>query len=62
MLTPLLTLLTVGGFWGIHEIAVELENPFGIETNHLPLVPLHWALADSLIEVTMANLPKKVIK
>jgi len=57
-LTPGLTLFTVLGFWGIHEIAVEIENPFGVSVNHLPLVELHETLNETLMEVTQATCPK----
>eukprot|EP00746_Dinoflagellata_sp_MGD_P006911 gnl/MRDRNA2_/MRDRNA2_113624_c0_seq1.p1 gnl/MRDRNA2_/MRDRNA2_113624_c0~~gnl/MRDRNA2_/MRDRNA2_113624_c0_seq1.p1 ORF type:complete len:482 (-),score=64.53 gnl/MRDRNA2_/MRDRNA2_113624_c0_seq1:281-1651(-) len=56
-LTPALTLFTVLGFWGIHEIAVEIENPFGVDDNQLPLVPLHESICDTLTEVTLQCLP-----
>eukprot|EP00746_Dinoflagellata_sp_MGD_P132518 gnl/MRDRNA2_/MRDRNA2_66222_c0_seq1.p1 gnl/MRDRNA2_/MRDRNA2_66222_c0~~gnl/MRDRNA2_/MRDRNA2_66222_c0_seq1.p1 ORF type:complete len:418 (-),score=55.92 gnl/MRDRNA2_/MRDRNA2_66222_c0_seq1:156-1409(-) len=58
LLTPLLTLITVVGFWGIHEIAVEVENPFGTDVNQLPLVHLHVAVCETLFEATLAHLPQ----
>jgi len=56
-LTPALTLFTVLGFWGIHEIAVEIENPFGMSVNHLPLIELHETMTETLVEVTIAKCP-----
>merc|ERR1719262_51858 len=47
-LTPALTLFTVLGFWGIHEIAIEIENPYGAGHNHLPLVPVHDSVCEAL--------------
>merc|ERR1719399_2027679 len=56
-LTPALTLFTVLGFWGIHEIGVEIENPFGMSVNHLPLIELHETMTETLVEVTIAKCP-----
>merc|ERR1719313_2499411 len=56
-LTPALTLFTVLGFWGIHEIAVEVENPFGTDPNHLPLKPLHDSVCEALFEASGATVP-----
>lgn len=56
-LTPALTLFTVLGFWGIHEIAVEVENPYGAGANHLPMVPVHDSVCEALFEATMATKP-----
>jgi hypothetical protein len=56
-LTPALTLFTVLGFWGIHEIAVEIENPFGTSVNHLPLRELHETINETLLEVTNTHVP-----
>lgn len=56
-LTPALALFTVLGFWGIHEIAVELENPFGLSVNHLPLIEIHEVMTETLVEVTVAKCP-----
>merc|ERR1719261_1251427 len=57
-LTPLFTFFTVLGFWGIHEIAVEVENPFGIDANQLPLPPLHDSVCVALYEASYAHLPR----
>lgn len=56
-LTPALCGFCVLGFWGIHEIAVEVENPFGIDPNQLPLVPIHESILEGLYEATRASSP-----
>eukprot|EP00746_Dinoflagellata_sp_MGD_P017862 gnl/MRDRNA2_/MRDRNA2_141279_c0_seq1.p1 gnl/MRDRNA2_/MRDRNA2_141279_c0~~gnl/MRDRNA2_/MRDRNA2_141279_c0_seq1.p1 ORF type:complete len:424 (-),score=70.53 gnl/MRDRNA2_/MRDRNA2_141279_c0_seq1:79-1350(-) len=61
-LTPALTLFTVLGFWGIHEIAVEVENPFGISANQLPMKPLHDSVCVSIFEACMAIKPDRTKK
>lgn len=61
-LTPALTLFTVLGFWGIHEIAVEIENPYGAGHNHLPLVPVHDSVCEALFEATMATKPPMTLR
>lgn len=62
LLTPLLTLFTVLGFWGIHEIAVEVENPFGGSANQLPMKPLHDSVCVSIFEACMAIKPDRTRK
>lgn len=57
VLSPGLTFITVIGFWGIHEIAVEIENPFGVDSNHLPLATLHETMVNALLEVSCVKAP-----
>jgi len=49
----LLTFIIVYGYWGLNEIAVELENPFGDDMNDLPLVGLHTEFLGMLEEILM---------
>eukprot|EP00397_Hematodinium_sp_SG-2012_P050416 GEMP01058586.1.p1 GENE.GEMP01058586.1~~GEMP01058586.1.p1 ORF type:complete len:416 (+),score=75.02 GEMP01058586.1:187-1434(+) len=42
--SPIIIITAVFGFWGLNEIAVELENPFGDDLNDLPLVAIHSEL------------------
>lgn len=57
LLTCGLIFVTTLGFQVIHEIAMELENPFGKSANDLPLVSLHEAWAEMIKEVTCEAMP-----
>lgn len=54
LFTPLLTFFAILGYWGLNEIAVELENPFGDDANDLPMLELHHDFIDALEEALMA--------
>jgi len=51
--TPVLTFLAVLGYWGLNEIACELENPFGNDSNDLPLLEIHHDFVDAVEEQFM---------
>jgi len=57
VLSPILSFVTVLGYWGLNEIATELEEPFGDDLNDLPLVQMHDELMtnieDALLEYPM---------
>lgn len=57
VLTPWLALVIVLGYWVIQEIAIELENPFGKDSNHLPLASLHESWTGNLTEITTGKQP-----
>ncbi|KAF4670958.1 Zinc finger, RAN-binding domain containing 2 [Perkinsus chesapeaki] len=48
VLSPILSFFCLLGYWGLNEIAVELENPFGDDDNDLPLEDIHKDFVDSL--------------
>ncbi|EER01022.1 hypothetical protein Pmar_PMAR025120 [Perkinsus marinus ATCC 50983] len=48
VLSPILSFFCLLGYWGLNEIAVELENPFGDDDNDLPLETIHTEFVDSL--------------
>jgi predicted membrane chloride channel (bestrophin family) len=56
-LTPAFTFLAILGFWGADQIACELEDPYGVEVNHLPLASLHETVAKMLVQVTVGKQP-----
>ena len=39
-------------YWGLNQIAVELENPFGDDPNDLPLPETHVCFVDALEEAS----------
>lgn len=49
-LCPLLTFLAVTGYWGLNEICVELEEPFGEDANDLPIVQLQRCFVSMLVD------------
>lgn len=57
-LTSMLTLFGLVGFWGLNRIAIELENPFGTEVNHLPLAEMHHAYVEALGEMHQHPMPE----
>lgn len=57
-LTSLLTLFGLAGFWGLNRIAIELENPYGVEVNHLPLAEMHHAYVEALGEMHQHPMPE----
>jgi predicted membrane chloride channel (bestrophin family) len=57
-LTSFLTFCSLMGFWGLNRIAVELENPFGQEVNHLPLGEMHHAFVEALGEMHQHPMPE----
>jgi predicted membrane chloride channel (bestrophin family) len=58
ILTSVLTFCSLMGFWGLNRIALELENPFGCEVNHLPLAELHHAFVEALGEMHIHPMPE----
>lgn len=58
LLTSALTFCSLMGFWGLNRIAIELENPFGCEVNHLPLAELHHAYVEALGEMHVHPMPE----
>lgn len=57
-LTTVLTFFSLVGFWGLNRIAIELENPFGTEINHLPLAEMHHAYVEALGEMHQHPMPE----
>lgn len=57
-LTSSLTFCCLMGFWGVNRISMELENPFGIEVNHLPMAELHHAYVEALGEMHQHPMPE----
>merc|ERR1719359_1707251 len=57
-LTSSLTFFSLMGFLGLNRIAIELENPFGCEVNHLPLAELHHAYVEALGEMHVHPMPE----
>lgn len=49
--------ITIIGFQIIHEIAMELENPFGKGANDLPLSSLHEAWVEMIKEIITSTMP-----
>jgi predicted membrane chloride channel (bestrophin family) len=47
---PVLSFAAILGYWGLNQIAVELENPFGDDPNDLPLPETHVCFVDALEE------------
>lgn len=58
ILTSTLTFCCMCGFWGLNRIAIELENPFGCEVNHLPLAELHHAYIEAIGEMHEHPMPE----
>merc|ERR1712093_34351 len=44
--SPVLAFIVTTGFFALHLIASELENPFGNDANDLPLVEVHEGFND----------------
>merc|ERR550537_1472006 len=63
ILPSILSFSAILGYWGLNQIAVELEQPFGDDPNDLPLLETHSCFVDALEEAYMSaprpvNLPK----
>jgi len=58
ILTPTLSLFMTLGFWVCQEIACELEDPFGVEANHLPLGLVHKTVLENLLDISLTVLPE----
>ncbi|KAF4670957.1 Zinc finger, RAN-binding domain containing 2 [Perkinsus chesapeaki] len=56
ILSPVLSFFAVLGYWGLNQIAVELENPFGDDKNDLPLDHVHTAFVDGIHDCAFAGL------
>jgi len=46
--TPLVTVMTAIGFYGLDQLGAELEGPFGTEDNDFPLLFMGANLCDDL--------------
>lgn len=46
--TPVLALFTAIGFFGLDQVGVELEGPFGIDDNDFPLLAMGLAMCNDL--------------
>mmetsp|Transcript_1553 Transcript_1553/g.3215 ORF Transcript_1553/g.3215 Transcript_1553/m.3215 type:complete len:483 (+) Transcript_1553:63-1511(+) len=53
VLTPIFCFLVVMGYLGLNMIAVELENPFGGDSNDLPLTDVHNAFVEFLEDLSV---------
>eukprot|EP00406_Dinophysis_acuminata_P013495 CAMPEP_0179238862 /NCGR_PEP_ID=MMETSP0797-20121207/15169_1 /TAXON_ID=47934 /ORGANISM="Dinophysis acuminata, Strain DAEP01" /LENGTH=514 /DNA_ID=CAMNT_0020946177 /DNA_START=252 /DNA_END=1796 /DNA_ORIENTATION=+ len=53
--SPILSFIVFQGFWGINEVAKELENPFGTDENDISLADFHARFMDMLSEVEEAR-------
>jgi len=58
ILTASLTFCCIMGFWGLNQIAVELENPFGCSANHLPMAELHHTFVEAIGEMLTHPMPE----
>jgi len=57
-LTASLTFASLVGFWGLNRISCELENPFGVAVNHLPLAELHHSYVEAVAEMLDHPMPE----
>eukprot|EP00397_Hematodinium_sp_SG-2012_P009965 GEMP01010065.1.p1 GENE.GEMP01010065.1~~GEMP01010065.1.p1 ORF type:complete len:599 (+),score=95.25 GEMP01010065.1:149-1945(+) len=48
IMTFVLTFCVSVAYWGVNEISRELENPYGVETNDLPLEEMHADFIDTI--------------
>eukprot|EP00927_Polykrikos_kofoidii_P023935 TRINITY_DN21872_c0_g1_i1.p1 TRINITY_DN21872_c0_g1~~TRINITY_DN21872_c0_g1_i1.p1 ORF type:complete len:629 (+),score=79.89 TRINITY_DN21872_c0_g1_i1:33-1889(+) len=55
---PIMSFLLYQGFWGVNEVAKELENPFGVDHNDVPLGDMHERFTDTLAEINAAHVAK----
>ena len=55
ILPPVLSFSAILSYWGLNQIAVELENPFGDDDNDLPLVDMHRFFVDAVEEAYIAQ-------
>eukprot|EP00927_Polykrikos_kofoidii_P028567 TRINITY_DN24914_c0_g1_i1.p1 TRINITY_DN24914_c0_g1~~TRINITY_DN24914_c0_g1_i1.p1 ORF type:complete len:617 (-),score=76.74 TRINITY_DN24914_c0_g1_i1:26-1711(-) len=51
---PVMTFLLFEGFWGVNEVAKELENPFGVDANDICLPDFHSRFMDTMLEIKSA--------
>jgi len=54
ILPPILSFCAILSYWGLNQIAVELENPFGDDDNDLPLVDMHNFFVKAVEEAYVA--------
>jgi len=57
-ITPFATSVVVMGFWSLNEMAKELENPFGDDTNDVPIVNGHERFVEALTQLFYAQIPE----
>merc|ERR1719201_2848256 len=55
ILPPILSFSAILSYWGLNQIAVELENPFGDDDNDLPLIDMHRFFVDAVEEAYIAQ-------
>merc|ERR1719498_613105 len=55
ILPPILSFCAILSYWGLNQIAVELENPFGDDDNDLPLIDMHRFFVDAVEEAYIAQ-------
>lgn len=55
---PVLTFCAMMGFWGLNEIAHEIEEPYGCGAGNLPLLELHQGFVDALGETLVDPMPE----
>jgi len=56
-LTPFFSTVCCLSFWSLNEIAKELENPFGVEANNVPIVDYHERFVHAMAELHGCLLP-----
>ena len=47
------------GYWSLNEVARELEHPFGLGANHLPLVAYQDQLNSKLARMLDVRIPNR---
>jgi predicted membrane chloride channel (bestrophin family) len=55
VMPPILTFFAILSYWGLNQIAVELEAPFGDDDNDLPLLDMHRFFVEAVEEAYMAT-------
>merc|ERR1711924_293935 len=58
VLAPIISVVVVLNFWALNEMAKELENPFGVEANNVPIVDHHERFITFLGEMHGSCLPR----
>lgn len=59
-ISPLVSFVLFVGIWGVNEVAKELENPFGADTNDISLVDFHARFIDILNEFDLPYIPEQI--
>lgn len=58
LVTPIIATVCVMAFWALNEIAKELENPWEMDANDIPIVDAHERFVEFLISSHGAGLPE----